>query len=73
MSCSNKFTVSPAQFDAGAKSLNITGDIGDIINSGVQASYIFDRVHSALTVTVTKKPFIIPCSAIFSKITEALK
>lgn len=74
MSCSSQlFDVTPAQFDAGAKQLSITADVGDFAQSGVKAAYIFDRKNSKLTVTVVSKPFIIPCSAIFSKIADALK
>jgi hypothetical protein len=72
MSCANKFSVTPAQFDAGAKELKLTGDKGSATNSGIDFDYSYDRINSNLFVTVTHKPFIIPCSAIFSKITDAL-
>lgn len=67
------FDVTAAQFDAGAKQLGLTKDVGDFAQSGVKAAYIFDRKNSKLTVNVTSKPFIVPCSTIFSKIQDALK
>jgi hypothetical protein len=71
MTCSQTFQVSQDKFDAGSKQLNLTGNTGPFNYEGVKV--MFNYVDGTLTVLVTSKPFIIPCSTIFSKIADALK
>lgn len=71
MACSQTFQVSQDKFDAGSKQLNLSGTTGPFNYEGVKGMYNY--VAGILTVLVTSKPFIVPCSAIFSKIADALK
>jgi hypothetical protein len=71
MACSQTFQVSQDKFEAGSKQLNLSGNTGPFNYSGVKGMYNY--IAGVLTVLVTSKPFIIPCSAIFSKIADALK
>jgi hypothetical protein len=72
------FSVTPGQYDGicaqlAADGVQLTGDAGIAVSQGITISYHFDRPNSKLTLSVTDKPFLVPCSAIFSKVTDAIR
>lgn len=73
------FDVSPATFDAAAKTLRdqhipINSDYGNYHDPehNITVAWAYDRPSSTLRIDIPQKPMLIPCNAITARFTKAL-
>ena len=56
-----------------AMGLPITGDIGVVSRNGYEATYLYTASEQLLTLTLAKKPWYIPASALRSRLLAAVE